>query len=281
MNKAKFILSISLLMLIASCQNRKNRAFTLNSKVNSYLHISHTRTNSDPLMDSLVEKLNYDKFDMLWLGGDLAALTSSSENTMAHIDSIFDLGSEKTLWTLGNHDYSNLERVKRFTKRPRYYSAHQDGITLIVLDTQDSLSNIVGAQREFLNNTLDTIQKSTHLIILHHKLIWMHDNPVLAPRASSIANGGLGGCSYCINPNNFYSEIYPKLIKIKEKGIEVLCIGGDIGFKAKEFEYVTPEGIHFLASGIKGNGENNKALLFRHNPANNILTWEFKLITDL
>lgn len=247
----------------------------------NYIHISHTRTNSNPLMDSIAERVDFSKFDMLWLGGDLAHLTSLDDYTMSHVDSIFDIGNINTLWALGNHDYSDLNRVEQYTNRPPYYSINQDGITLVVLDTQDSLSNIIGAQKEFLLGTLDTIQNSTHLILLHHKLIWMYDNTHLEPQISSTSNGRFGSCFYCINPNNFYSEIYPKLIETKEKGIEVLCIGGDIGFKANEFEYLTPEGIHFLASGINSGEENNRALLFQHNLTNNSLTWDYKLLTDL
>jgi len=249
--------------------------------INNYLHLSHTRTDSNPYMDSLVEKVDFNKFDMLWLGGDLAQSTSADNNTMTHIDSIFDVRNTKTLWTLGNHDYKDLNRVKQFTNRPSYYSINHNRITLVVLDTQDSLSNIISAQKEFLIGVLDTIQESTHLILLHHKLIWMYDNSYLESQISSIPNGGLGSCFYCINPNNFNSQIYPKLVDIKKKGIEVICIGGDIGVKAKEFEYLTPEGIYFLASGINSNKKNNKALLFSHDITNASLTWDFKLITDL
>ena len=251
------------------------------NKSKQYLHLSHTRTKRNPLMDSLVEKVDYSKFDMLWLGGDLAYLTSRDDMTMAHIDSIFDVGNINTLWTLGNHDYSDLNRVKRYTKRPPYYAANQDGITLVVLDTQENLSNIADAQKDFLMGILDTVQKSSHLILLHHKLIWMYGNAHLEPKISSISNARLGACSYCVNPNNFNSEIYPKLVEIKKKGVEVVCIGGDIGFHAKEFEYLTPEGIHFLASGITYGQDENKALLFQHNLSDKTLTWDFKQLNDL
>ena len=65
---------------------------------------------------------------------------------------------------------------------------------------------------DFLFEVLDTIQQSNHLIILHHKLIWMYDHDVLESQISSVSNADLGGCFNCINPNNFYSEIYPKLV---------------------------------------------------------------------
>lgn len=280
MNKRKlFALSPLLLILCFSCPNSKIKEQPL--KIKKYLHLSHTRTNSNPKMDSLVERIDFNKFDMLWLGGDLAHLTSADDNTMTHIDSIFNVGEKKTLWALGNHDYTNLNRIKQFTNRLPYYSINENNITLVVLDTQDSLSNIVGVQKEFLFRVLDTIKESTHLFILHHKLIWMYNNSQLEHQTSSISNARIGGCFYCINPNNFNSEIYPKLVEIRKKGVKVFCIAGDIGFKAKEFEYLTPEGIYFLASGISSNKKNNKALLFSHDVINDSLTWKFELITDL
>jgi len=268
-------------LLLLSCRKDQALEPLLTYETKNYIHLSHTRTNTNPSMDSVVEKIDFSKFDMLWLGGDLAHLTSADDNTMIHIDSIFNVGNTNTLWALGNHDYSDLNRVEQFTNRPPYYSFNQNEITLIVLDTQDSLSNIVGAQKDFLIGVLDTIQESTHLIIQHHKLIWMYDNSYLEPQISSISNARLGSCFHCINPNNFNSEIYPKLVEIKQKGIEVICIGGDLGFKTNEFEYITPEGINFLASGVNAGDVGNKVILFSHDLTNKSIKWEFTLITDL
>lgn len=89
----------------------------------------------------------------------------------------------------------------------------------------------------FFDNVVDTLNKSSHLIILHHKLIWMYNHPDLEAQISIVSNGGLGDCSYCINPNYFYQNIYHQLVEVKQRGIEVLCITGDIGMKTKEFEY--------------------------------------------
>ena len=280
MKRRKLFILLPLVCITCfSCRNSKTEEQA--PLIKNYLHLSHTRTNSNPNMDSLVERIDFNKFDMLWLGGDLAQLTSIDDKTMTHIDTIFNIGESKTLWALGNHDYSNLNRVKKFTKRPPYYATNKNKITFVVLDTQDSLSNIVGAQKEFLFGVLDTINPSTHLVILHHKLIWMYNNDHLEDRTSSISNARIDDCSYCINPNNFYSEIYPKLVDVQKKGVKVLCIAGDIGVKAKEFEYLTSEGIYFLASGINSNEENNKALLFSHDVVNDSLSWEFQLITEL
>jgi hypothetical protein len=226
MKRETILLSIIILLFGSSCKSYK---IVESPKINSYLHLSHTRTNINPDVDSLVEMIDFDRFDMLWLGGDLAKATSANNKAMTHVDSIFNVGKKSTLWALGNHDYQDLNRVEEFTHRSRYYSTNKNKITIVVLDTQDSLSSIVGDQKDLLFKVLDTLNESTHLILLHHKLIWMYNNNDLETQNYFFPNGRIGGCGYCINPNNFNSEIYPKLVEIKQKGIEVLCIGGDIG----------------------------------------------------
>ena len=277
MNK---LVSVVALFVFASCSSQTKKAEN-ETQVKKYLHISHTRTNSNPKLDSVVEQINFESYDMLWLGGDLAQLTSTDDSTINHVDSIFNLSSRTTLWSLGNHDYTDLERVQKITMRPPYYTFHQNGMTIVVLDTQDSLSNVIGKQKDFLFGVLDTLKESSHLVVLHHKLIWMHNRPEFEERASSISNAGFGECFYCINPNNFNLEVYPKLVELKHKGVEVICIGGDIGFQTKEFEYVTPERIHFLASGIHAGEKGNKALLFIHDVKRQNLTWEFVKLEDV
>lgn len=75
--------------------------------------------------------------------------------------------------------------------------------------------------------------------------------------------------------------MYPKLVELEQRGVEVLCIGGDIGFQAKEFEHVTDEGIHFLASGIHAGESGNKALVFSHDLEGHNLYWDFVKLEEL
>ena len=274
------IIIMMLLLFIISCDD-SNTILPVENVVVKYLHLGHTRTDENPSMDPAVEKIDYSKYDMLWLGGDLAYLTSKDEETISHVDSIYNLSDSNTLLALGYHDYDNLDLVEEITKRPAFYSYYKNGITFIILDTQDSLSNIIGEQKKLFIETIQGIQNSSHLIILHHKLIWMYGNSNLQPKINSISNAPLRDCIYCINPNNFNSELYPELVEIKKRGIEVLCIGGDIGIHSKEFEYVTEDGIYFLASGIKSGDEVNKGLVFTHDVTNQKLSWEFKLLEEL
>lgn len=280
-NKLLIISTIFSIVFISSCKVEDVLVPSDPVVYNSYLHLSHTRTGVNPHMDEMVEAIDYSKYEMLLLGGDLAFSTSLDDETMSHIDSIFDLSNPNTLWSLGNHDYSSLPRIESFTNRAPYYAHHKDGITYIMLDTQDSLSNIIGEQKSFLYSVLDTLEKSSHFIIIHHKLIWMYGNSDLESEISSISNGNLGDCFWCLNPNNFYSDIYPKLVELKQNGIKVICVAGDIGFKINTFEYTTQEGIYFLASGINYENDDNMGLLFNHDLKNKHLTWEYKLLKDL
>ncbi|MCK4663367.1 MAG: hypothetical protein KAT68_10915 [Bacteroidales bacterium] len=273
-----YLILIIFSVFSSSCIKKKNTSQP--DIIEKFIHISHTRTKSNPNIDPTIEKMSFSDFSMILLGGDLAALTSENIETMKHVDSIFNLGNANTLWSLGNHDYTDLQLIKSFTHRPTFYSVNKNNITFIILDTQESRSNICGEQLQLLKNIADTIKNSKYLIILHHKLIWMYNYNELEKLADSISNAEIGDCFYCINPNNFYKDVYPLLIKVKNKGIEVICLAGDIGFKVKKFEYITSEGIYFLASGINSGKSDNKVLIFEHNISKNTLSWDFKLLSD-
>ena len=74
---------------------------------------------------------------MLLLGGDLSYYTSEDDLTMDRVNQFFNIGSHNTLWSLGNHDYTDLSRVELYTNRPSHYSYFNNGISFLVLDTQD------------------------------------------------------------------------------------------------------------------------------------------------
>lgn len=44
-------------------------------EIETYIFISHTRTNENPLLNPIVEQKDFLKFDMRILGGDIAALS--------------------------------------------------------------------------------------------------------------------------------------------------------------------------------------------------------------
>ncbi|MBU0764548.1 MAG: T9SS type A sorting domain-containing protein [Bacteroidetes bacterium] len=64
-------------------------------------------------------------------------------------------------------------------------------------------------------------------------------------------------------------------MEVMNKGIEVICVAGDIGKKVKQFEYQTTDGVWFLASGISAGDSGNKVLIIENNLTAGILQWEF------
>ena len=265
-----YSLFLGIILMISSCA--KDKTLT----VKNYIHISHTQTQNDPVVDDAVNAINFSDYDMTWLGGDLGEFTSQSTLTMDALDNIFHFSSPSTLWSLGNHDYTNPALVSTYTNRPTYYTLHSDGITFLVLDTQISDCSFLGPQLTLIENVTDTLSASSHLIVLHHKLIWMPDHPDLQTQIPDVSNGDIGTCEWCLFSNNFYSDIYPRLVNVKNKGIEVLCIGGDIGLKTNEFEFLTDDGIHFLASGLNSQSTGDKTLVFEHVVENRTLLWKYQ-----
>lgn len=277
----QLIAVIALVNVFSSCTKDPAIIDNRSTQLSHYLHLSHTRTDANPTMDSLVEKIDYSAFDMLLLGGDLTWYTSENESTINYVDSIFDLQNPNTLWSVGNHDYFDPNLIENSTGRPTYYAYYHKGITFVVLDTQAEVSQITSPQLELLTAVLDTLTQSSHLVVLTHQLIWMYGNSELESQIDEISNGPQGSCDFCVQPNNFYAAVYPRLLEAKNRKIDVICIAGDIGSKVSSFEYLTPEGIYFLASGIKANTSGNMALLFSHQPQSRTLHWEFTPLETL
>jgi len=276
MNGKNWIFLIIIILFSSSCKKAGlAEEATIDPIGEKYLHIAHTRNKVHPFVVSEIENIDYSKYSLLMLGGDLTEGRSSDDETMQYLDDIFDLGNETTLWTLGNHDYHHTDRIHQFTNRPNYYSYYKNNICFIVLDTQDSLCHISGSQKEFFNNVIDTIQSSSYLMVLHHKLVWMLGNSDLESAIPYVSNGQVCNGPYCLFPNNFYQDIYPKLLEVQSKGIQTFCIGGDIGIRAKQFEYTTESGIVFLASGIYYKYEGNKGLVFYHDTLNQTICYKF------
>ena len=267
-------------LLIASCLAACTDSPT--GPTYRYVHLAHTRAAANPHLDSVVETTDWARFDQLWLGGDLLYNTSLSPAYLARVDSLLYLSSPTTHLAPGNHDYDDPARLSATTGRPLYYFTQQQGVGLLVLDTQDSLSHIRGEQLAFVRRTLADLPPLSHLVVLHHKLIWLDDDGPLRERVSAVANGGYGAaCDYCINPNNFYRDVYPLLVQVEQNGTDVICLAGDVGFKVPTFHHLTAEGIDLLASGLNYRVAEKWVLLFEHAPGSGQLSWRFARIADL
>lgn len=280
MNKL-FILS---LCLIVFCSCRRDHSLeTVPQEEYDFLFLSHTYVRGGPHMDvdSLVKRIDFNNYDLLLLGGDLLEHTTQYADTFDWAKSIFKLDQPNTLWAVGNHDYDNIQSVQDMLDGQQYYARYFNGITFLILDTQDSMSNFRADQLELIRNVTDTVQESSHLVLLMHKLIWMVDGGILESMADSVCNGGLGSCFYCNNPNNFYSDIYPRLVSLKNRGVKVLCLGGDIGLSVQKYEHTSSEGIQFAATGLCSGCAVNYGMRFKWIPSANELSYEYVLLTEL
>ncbi len=272
-----FIALLSI-MLIISCKRTIEK---------QYLFLAHTRTlDTFPQgMDERLLHIAYDKYDLLLLGGDITEETSKKRATMKYVDKVFNLSSPRTHWALGNHDNADTALVREFTQKPITYSFHQDGITWAILYTQEEIDwkcYITDTQLEMLKNITDTIQQSSHLILMMHKAIWLRDNPELA------AYTGKGrynwACNYTITRSNWAEDILPRLRNVQKRGIQVICLAGDFGNNVQQFAVSTSEGIQYLGCGIPVRDEERskgQALLFHHLPEAQKLSWEFIAIDTL
>jgi hypothetical protein len=249
----------------------------------TYLALSHTRTyqaNSQTVANEILD-IRFDIFDQLLLGGDLLPNSSKNEATLQYLDSLFSLSSPTTHWAVGNHDDVNRDLLFQFTQRKSYYAYYHNGICFVILDTQLNNCYIIDKQLELLQTITDTLSHSSHLVLLYHKLISLPDHPLLASSTDSIANGNIGSCHWCTQPNNFYTDVYPLLQQIKANGIAVVVIAGDIGVKVPYFTDISPDNITFLATGIQEGANLNYALVLYHTPSEQDLTWAFTYLPTL
>ena len=243
-----------------------------------YLFMGHPRLDDreNEFVLKTVENLDYSKFELLLIGGDLTWHTSELTSTLEYMDCIFDLGGPNTFLAMGNHDNDNLDRLLSYTKKDRFYSFSRNNLTFIVLDTELSTPSITGAQLDIIKTVADTIKNSDYLVIVHHRIIWMADNPDLAHLKDSVA-----ASSKNLSSSNFFPVVYPELQKVKNKGIPVYCIAGDR--TNINIEYSKEDSIQFIASGMVGTYPDsaNYTVVLTHIPNEHLLTYEFVPLSEM
>jgi hypothetical protein len=253
--------------------------------VYNYLFMGHIY-DENPIIDKRITTERLNQFDQIWLGGDLTP-DSSVDWKLKYLDSIFDLKSESTHWTLGNHDIvSGRENVLDYTGKNQFYASYFNGITLINFDSNyndQGDCEDVNEQTNFIKMVCDTIQKSSHLILMGHHVPWGKIENI---DAWSFANTSIENRVFqCDTFEYFDNIIYPELVKVQQKQIQVISLAGDLGQKQSSFEYITNDSVVFLGSGIlSSNAYNNKfaktnsndsVLVFEHKPSKRILNWLF------
>ncbi len=260
-----------------------------------YLFLSHTYMDESHV-DSRISQLNKSIYDNIWLGGDICSETLLHYSNLAYLQETLGIRNTHNYWTLGNHDRrnGNIEWLEQYLGHKTYYADYNNGITAFVFDTNLDASDCENLDKQYqlLCNVTDTITESSHLLLFFHWGIW-NDVPGL-PDPSTYAHTSLKYWnSNCDSTNNnFGSIIYPKLVEVKNRGVEVVCIIGDMGKYKKTTNMVSTDGINFIGCGLYNIiyrwqpakwwcEEKDMVLLFNHNIETKTLTWSFQDIDSL
>jgi predicted phosphodiesterase len=257
-----------------------------NEAVFTYLFMAHIY-DEDPIIDKRINKKVLERFDQIWLGGDLTH-DSSVDCKLNYLDSVLGIRNENTHWSFGNHDIiSGRERLLEFMNRPlSYYATYINGITLLVFDSNyndNGDCKDVNEQTNFIKTVCDTISKSSHLILMGHHVPWGKiDGLDVWPFANTSIENRVFQCD---SFGFFKNIIYPELVQVQNKNIQVVSLAGDLGQKQSTFQFKSKEGIYFLANGcLSSNAYNTKfakdnfndsVLVFKHIPGLDQLTWSF------
>jgi predicted phosphodiesterase len=238
-------------------------------------------------VDERLEKMDFSEYDGIWLGGDVCSESLLEYSTLKYIHDLFDLKHPNTHFVMGNHDArnGNWNWLEEFTGKKTYYTSHYNGITYMVLNTTLTPYDCeqLNDQYRIITDLCDTIQNSSHLIFLMHHCLWA-DVPGL-PHPYAYAQSNLKYFSFsCTNHNaTFLNEIYPRLIEVEKRGVEVILILGDMG--SRRFETTNEDGIHFMGTGLnrsyykdpveRENSARDWFLEFKHVPETQWLGWKF------
>ncbi len=292
MNKKRFLFYILLLFFIVSCTKDDPEEIVPNPEnvINSYIFMGHTYA-SNIAVDERIESLNFDQYEQIWLGGDICAETTDDFGTLIYLDGIFDLGSANTHWTLGNHDVrnGNIDWIVDVTGKETFHVQYFNNVTLLVLNTNLNYGGIVdcenvNAQYELIKDVCDTIQKSSHLIVLTHNVVWadIDDNMMVEDYANTVNSSVIFRCS---PDQNFEEAVFPLFENVMRKEIQVIFIAGDFGQNATSYEFISDNGMIFLGSGIASDvpyneqfptwGLPDKVLVFDHDTLNKDISWQF------
>jgi len=236
-------------------------------------------------VDYRIEQLDKSNYEGIWLGGDVCSEALLNYSTVQYIDSLFDLGNPETHWALGNHDArnGNWEWYSEFTGRMTYYAYASNSITRIVMNTNIVPVNCeaLNGQYEMISNVCDTISKSKYLILLMHHGIWKGVPGLPSPGIYAQSNLVYWNANCDSVDTPFNKTIYPKLLSVKNRGIEVICILGDMGAGPKKFDMESDDGIHFLGCGLYHNEPDDNVLIFSQQLPDYNLSWQFVNLDSL
>ena len=260
--------------------------FSQDNSMLRFIFVPHPRS-EDRVNESVnpsIEKIDFSKFDVKMLGGDITYSTSKNSATLAYCDKLFDLKNPNTLWGFGNHDVQSGNRnlIKQFTGRDSYYSYHRDGVTFVVLDAELNAEGfqrtfIAGDQLQMVKNVCDTISVSKFLILLHSRFIWMINSDYFKTRLTD----SIAASSRSMDTTNFYADIYPLLQKVKARGVQIKAFGGD---KSKiNVAYSPEDSITFYAARLVNEFTDsvNNVIVINYNRPENEMNCNYVTLSDI
>lgn len=289
-----FFLLFALLAIMACAEPSSDK---------TYLFLGHPYRwiGSGDRVDPRVERIPLDQYDQIFLGGDVCARTTGRKETLTYLDQLFRFENGNVHWAWGNHDVEmgNEDWILQTTRRPEFYQVWLDGLVLLVLNTNllqwpnarpsDEFCQRMENQYDMIRNMADTVKAASHVLILHHYCLLSDELSGYSFGLDTVFNYYKPFLKMRCRPDDatFERAVYPLLVKIRNKGVEVILAGGDIGQRAKTFAFQTAEGIWFLGSGINNsadpayapayvtNFDPDSVLVFRHDVERRKLSWKF------
>ncbi len=258
-------------LMLTSCGEDEVPVEQIEDEV-AFNFIGHPRMSNIGEINPQLLNVNWKEKGPLVLGGDLDKETAINIDVLNSYDDVLEFSDPNTILSLGNHDYANLEDWETLTGRKTFYTTTLDKTVFFISDNQSDKGSLKGEQLELFDAVMDSISDSNTFIFLSHKLLWLSGNAALTEDLNMIPNGGAGDCWHCTNENNFYQVVYPKLVELKNKGIQVICLAGDVGKRVSFYERQTEDNIYFLANGWELDNDSNEYLKF-YSTANDSLRW--------
>ncbi len=181
----------------------------------------------------------------------------------------------------GNHDTSNKSLFTNATKRANWYACQTNGIAILILDTTENTAKITGAQLAMVSNTVMSLSNQTHLVVVHHHIIWLRGNPDLDFLMSS-TNIAASTTALTTNQLNFYSAVYPLLQRAQSNGVQVIVVAGD-RTSATNLSYRMPDGVQLLGTGLLSTAptDDKSVIEFTHDTTAGTITWQFTHLCDI
>ncbi|NOR88168.1 MAG: hypothetical protein GQ527_11215 [Bacteroidales bacterium] len=230
-----------------------------------YIFFSHAYDGHS--FDNRLSQINIQNYNGIFMGGDILSEASLDRFYMSSLDSLVDLSNPMTLWALGNHDSrnGNWDWISQFTKRETFSAYYEDQSVFIVLNTNIVPYDCEDMEKQFsmISNVCDSIQESKNLFLFMHHIIW-DGTPGLIP-AWMVGHENLKyWLANCDSANaHFYNVVYPMLVEVKNRDIDVFCIGGDLGSGTKKkYQEQSSDQIEFLGCGLNQYSPNDLVLIF-------------------